>query len=144
MCLISVILISSLSCLLIPAKNNHAISPTIDQYIIEGETTGTQETRLYRAITTSQSELKALLKDISVKYGLDYQKMEAVVQCESGWQIDPPHNNISWGIAQFTPATWEDFGYGDIMNPYSQLEVMGKMWSKGLMSRWDCYKILFN
>lgn len=91
----------------------------------------------------SVSMLKEALSSVAVKYGLDYDQMSTVVSCESGWRIDPPHNNISWGIAQFTPATWKDYGTGDIMNPYMQLEVMGKMWKKGLMGRWDCYRILY-
>jgi hypothetical protein len=90
----------------------------------------------------TQQELKLYLASLVNKYGLDYDLMSAVIQCESGWQIDPPHNNISWGLCQFTPPTWDDFGYGDIMNPYAQLEVMVEMWSKGLEGRWDCYDVV--
>jgi hypothetical protein len=81
---------------------------------------------------------------MGVKYLLtttQSQEMMATITCESGWQIYPKPNNISWGIAQFTPATWKGFGYGDIMNPLSQLDTMAKMWSKGLANRWDCYRL---
>lgn len=95
-------------------------------------------------ILPSENEIKRYLREQSALYGLDYDKMSAVISCESGWRIDPPHNNISWGIAQFTPETWKDFGGGDIMDPYAQIRVMSIMWSKHLEGRWDCYHILFD
>ena len=92
--------------------------------------------------TYTREELKLALAAVAEKYGQEYEKMLAVIQCESGFLIDPPHNGISWGIAQFTKPTWQDFGYGDIMNPLIQLDVMGKMLNNGLIGRWDCAKIL--
>lgn len=78
------------------------------------------------------------------QYGGNYALISSVIDCEnSSWSVDPlPHNNVSWGFAQFTPATWKDFGHGEIMNPYSQIEVMVKMFNMGLSKRWDCAKIL--
>ncbi len=89
----------------------------------------------------SREVLTRYLQSAFTKYGIENEipTAEAVILCESGWQINPRHNNISWGIAQFTPSTWHDYGYGDIMNPLSQLDVMSKMWSKGLQDRWDCF-----
>ncbi len=89
--------------------------------------------------------LKGIAGEASIQYGLsgqDYQEMIDTIQCESGWQIYPKPNYISWGIAEFMPATWHDFGNGDIMDPIMQIKVMARMWSKGLMGRWDCAKIL--
>ena len=88
--------------------------------------------------------LKGYLGEVSIKYGLpanDYSEMVATIQCESGWQIYPKPNHISWGIAEFTPPTWQEFGYGDIMNPVSQINIMVKMWKVGLAKRWDCYRL---
>lgn len=92
----------------------------------------------------STEYLKDFASEVAIKYGLGptvSQEMMATIQCESSWSIDPPHNNISWGIAQFTPATWKEFGYGDIMNPQSQLTIMAKMWHNGLENRWDCWRL---
>lgn len=67
---------------------------------------------------------------------------EAVVACESGYNIYA-NNGISYGIAQFTPVTWKDFGHGDIFNPLTQLETMARMWKNPLLRlRWDCYRKL--
>jgi len=95
----------------------------------------------------SSERLKGFLYEKLALYGIEdqYDKAVAVVHCESSWKIDPrPHNGISLGIAQFTKPTWDDYGVGryEDINPYDQLSVMAKMWSKGLQKRWDCYKIL--
>lgn len=94
----------------------------------------------------SRAGLTRYLQDSFAKYGIESQvgMAENVISCESGFQVNPKHNNISWGITQMTPATWKDFGYGNIMNPYSQISVMAKMWKMGLQSRWDCYRNLYN
>lgn len=98
-----------------------------------------------RLYDQSTSYLKSYASEASIKYGLSptvSQEMMETIQCESGWRVDPPHNNISWGISQFTPDTWEQFGYGDIMNPVSQLNVMAMMWGEyHLQNRWDCYRL---
>jgi len=92
----------------------------------------------------TRERLNSYLEAVFIKYGIEDQIETAkkIISCESGFQINPKHNGISWGIAQFTKPTWEDFGKGDIMNPYSQLEVMAKMISMGLINRWDCAKLI--
>ena len=93
----------------------------------------------------STAFLKDTASEDAIKYGLSpiqYSQMMATIFCESGWQIDPKHNGISWGIAQFTKPTWKEFGYGDIMNPLTQLEVMASMIHRGLFNRWDCFRML--
>ena len=97
---------------------------------------------LYQGIQVTKENLKQVLAYEFGTYGLEsqIQTAEAVVACESGFQVDPPHNGVSWGIAQFTKPTWKDFGYGDIMNPLSQVQVMAKMFSRGLQNRWDCFR----
>jgi hypothetical protein len=88
--------------------------------------------------------LKDYASEESVKYGLtdaQHTILMATISCESGWNIHPKPNHISWGIVEFTPATWHDFGHGDIMNPITQIDTMIKMWSNGLENRWDCYRL---
>lgn len=87
--------------------------------------------------------LKDYAANMGIKYGLSplqFTNLVATIMCESGFQVDPKHNNISWGIGQFTKPTWDQFGRGDIMNPLIQLDVMVSMW-KNNSARWDCFRL---
>lgn len=93
-------------------------------------------------VKLTKNDIKEMVKNQFTLYGIEDQIPRAleVLQCEGGFNVDPlPHNGISWGVAQFTPPTWEDFGHGDIMNPYWQIKTMAKMWAMGLQNRWDCF-----
>jgi len=99
----------------------------------------------YQGVYISREGLTGFLSYEFAKYGIEdqYEKAVAVLNCESSWLIDVySKNQLSYGIAQFTPATWKDFGIGDYKNPYDQIKTLSKMWSLGLQSRWDCYTIL--
>lgn len=125
------------------AKNNIAISPTIDTYLFETEKESEYLKKSSQQVEVSERELKGFLKQVSIKYGTDYEEMSAVINCESGWKTDLySWNKSSYGIAQYTPATFEENCQGDYGNPFAQLECMGLMFKKGMQSRWDCWKML--
>lgn len=114
-------------------------SPTIDthQLAVPSKTAERPSKYVY-----STEFLKDYASEMAIQYGLtplQFTHMLSTIKCESDWQIYPKPNHISWGIAQFTPPTWKDFGHGDIMDPLVQLEIMAKMWKAGLQNRWDCY-----
>ena len=121
------------------AFNNYVKAPTIS---IEDSIADKPLDSGFRPYRLPLKEgLKEQLEIHFAEYGLksEVKKAIAVIDCESSWNWNPKPNGISWGIAQFTPPTWKDFGQGDIMNPYVQLETMAKMWKMGLQERWDCY-----
>lgn len=92
----------------------------------------------------SVKELKRFLLDVSAKYGQDYDVMENVIQCESGFQTNTfSRGEISYGVAQFTPPTFSEYCSGSYVDPYAQLSCMGKMFHDGLAARWDCYRQLY-
>ncbi len=94
----------------------------------------------------STDYLKDYVGEVSIKYGLtptQYQEMMAVIQAESGFQIYPKPNGVSWGIAQFIPSTFKLNCKGDLMNPVGQIDCMTKMWSKHQEAQWDEYCLLF-
>lgn len=100
----------------------------------------------YQGVRISREDLKSYLKEVFTKYGLENQigKAQRVIDCESSFLVDPPHNNSCRGIAQFQPLTWryvinKGWCYGDIMNPFSQLDCFSKLWSMGYQSWWQCY-----
>ena len=115
----------------------------ISNHIVIADKLLNLETRPYKEILITKENLKDALEYDFAQYGIsnEVQEAERVISCESSWNINAS-NKISYGIAQFTPATWKDFGYGDILNPLSQLDVMAKMWKDGLQGRWDCFRQL--
>jgi hypothetical protein len=125
-----------------PALNNVANAPTTDNKILE--TTKEEEiteTRLIVETPLTREELKKVLQDFAIEYGLNFEKMEATISCESGFQIDPPGNLVSRGVAQFTLDTWLAYcsDTDERLNPQKSFECMGAMWKKGLAYKWDCY-----
>ena len=105
-----------------------------------------KETRLWRAINASESELKGFLANVAVEYGLNYQEMADVIMCESGWRTDVfSAGNVSYGVAQFTRPTFDGYcqGFGEYEDPFAQLECMGFMFSKKMQGRWDCWRMLY-
>ena len=126
------------------ALNDTTKAPTISE--TKGEVHRDLNPTSLQKINPSVKELKDYLaKEVAI-YGGNYALLDDVIKCESGWRIDPPHNGISMGIAQFTESTWHDFclEYGEYedINPYSQLRCMVKMVNKGLIGRWDCFRML--
>jgi hypothetical protein len=89
--------------------------------------------------------LKQALNLVATKYGQDYQQMADVIQCESTWRTNVySWTGSSYGIAQFTQPTFQDYCTGSYKDPFAQLDCMGKMWQLGLQRRWDCYRNLFD
>lgn len=99
----------------------------------------------YAGILITREGLKSYLSEVFTYNGIeDYIPLaEKIILCESGWNIQAS-NGISFGILQFTPPTWADFGEGDIWNPHTQIRTMAKMIRLGLIGRWDCYQIVNN
>lgn len=125
------------------AENNTAISPIIDTYLFE-----TKKEPEYlkqssqQAINASESELKWFLKQVSIKYVQDYEKMEYTIQGESSFNpraVGP--GGVSIGIAQFTLPTWlgNCTKTDERTDPFKSLDCMGELWEKGEMYRWDVY-----
>lgn len=115
---------------------NNAVQPA---NAVKQPITGTS---YYQGVYISPESIKAVLAAEFSTYGIENQlaKAESVISCESGFEVNPKPNGISWGVAQFTKSTWQDFGIGDIMNPYMQIKVMATLWQMSEQWRWNCYK----
>lgn len=90
----------------------------------------------------SAQDIKALLKDTSVKYGLDYDKLWNTIDGESTfdpYRVGP--GGLSVGVAQYILSTWlgNCSDKDDRTNPVKALECMGRMWSQGREYEWDAY-----
>ena len=101
----------------------------------------------YRIVSTNKDGIVRLSADlgditrISVKYGLDYEKVLSTLYCESNLR----HYGVfgdqgrAYGIAQFHYPTFKRYCSGNYYDMYDQLECFGKMISKGLQNHWTCY-----
>lgn len=75
----------------------------------------------------------------AARYGVSGDYLISVMCCESGG--DPhavnPRTGDS-GLFQYNQQTWEDWGGGDIWDPYAQIEKTAWAFSQGLDSHWCC------
>lgn len=123
-------------------------SKTTQQYV-EVEINKTKEPEISTSPKKelyTREALRGYLKATFTKYGLEGQIpiAEAVIACESGFRVDPPHNNSCRGIAQFKKSTWDWFNKvrgtkTEFMNPHAQIEMMAWAWKQGYQNQWECY-----
>lgn len=83
---------------------------------------------------------KIALRQYSQQYGVDYDLLYEIVQCESSWNDKAVGDNgKAYSLAQFHRPTFDRFCEGEYENPFNQLECMAKMFSEGLQDHWTCY-----
>lgn len=99
----------------------------------------------YQGVYISREVLIGYLETVFEKEGLKDRISEAkrVISCESGFQVDPPHNNSCRGVAQFKEATFSAYCKGDLMNPFRQLDCMAKLWRERHENWWECYTMYY-
>lgn len=100
---------------------------------------------------TYKSMMEKSLEALADTYDLSYQDMHKTIDCESTWNpnaFNPNDPNGSRGIAQFQSPTFYYYAKQlglykpDIWNPFTQIEVMSFMWSRGLAYHWSCWNNL--
>lgn len=90
--------------------------------------------------------LKGYVGEVSIKYGLSgqqYQDMMNIVTCESNWNV-LAFNDLgnSYGVAQYQPTTFKENCSGDYKDPVAQLNCMAQMIKRGMIERWDCFRLV--
>lgn len=113
-------------------------------------TGGTQTTQTppkeVKKATPTKAELKGFLKEVSLKYGVDYNQLEQTIQGESGFiPTRVGDDGRSIGIAQYTLPTWYDFcgNTDERLDPYKSMDCMARMFSMGKQRRWTVWKNLY-
>lgn len=90
-------------------------------------------------------EIKQRIADLSQKYGLDYEQLSSVIQCESQFKTSATGDKgLAFGIAQFHLATFNGFCKGDYYNTFDQLECMAYMFSINQAKHWSCFNRLYS
>lgn len=93
----------------------------------------------------SPAQIKKRIANLSHKYGLDYDQLHDVLQCESNLMPDRyGDSGLAFGIAQFHKETFDQFCSGDYYNTDDQLVCMAKMFKKGKANHWSCFRRLYD
>lgn len=91
------------------------------------------------------NEPKYLIGLYAAKYGVSYDELSKVIQCESGFDhLVCEHggycdNGKAYGIAQFHHPTFKAYCTGNYYDMEDQIRCMTKMFSVGEQSHWSCY-----
>lgn len=133
--------------------NNYAKAPTISVYRGEGMQTICKIETIARSpinalsddLNPTSDEIKLALTSISVKYGLDYQQLYVVNECESNFNNKAKGDfGKANGVAQFWYSTFAKNCAGlDYKSARDQLECQGKMWLMRQQNEWTCFKKFF-
>lgn len=122
-----------------------AISPTIDDYVVQAETLK-EDSSLEEKVYTKE-QIKELIYDIAIKEGLseDYYK---TLFCESSFKYNAIGPSGEIGVAQYLKSTWDYFNKLrgtslDIYNTKHQLELTAWAWKNGLQFHWVCYNKIY-
>ena len=72
------------------------------------------------------------------------QTLEALIQCESGWEHDRyGDTGRAYGLLQFWKGTFNQYCEGDYYSAQDQLICGEEMLEAGLGFHWSCYNKLY-
>jgi hypothetical protein len=95
-------------------------------------------------IVPTIAQIKQHIADVSQKYGLDYDQLSSVIQCESAFNsVKYGDKGKAFGVAQFHKATFDEYCSGNYYNSIDQLNCMAKMFSTGGAGNWSCFNKLY-
>jgi len=93
----------------------------------------------------SESEVRSHIRKAANKYGVNYEKLLCVANCESGLNNCAVNRaGKSYGLFQFKKSTWQDsylnpeYHQKDYWDPKWAAMATAEMWSRGLSTHWDC------
>jgi len=141
-----VVLISSLSCWILSAKNNIIYAPKISDFKAGYENTLLQNKPTTDDIIALQAGLKGYLAEKCAKYGNEFSELlSKLANCESGFKnicIVDTNEKLSCGIFMFQKATFYGNCEGKWLNPFDQIDCAIKLIENGkLKVHWvNCSK----
>ena len=127
--------------LAIPNTKGFALAP--QQSDITG---GTMETLFIRSSSMTgrltKDEIKGFLKEMSQKYGIDYNTFLAVATCESGLNYTAiGDNRTSFGVFQIHLPAHPNVSEEEALDPYFNIEWSAEKFKKD-PTIWTCYAII--
>ena len=96
--------------------------------------------------TPTTEEVKKAVVFIANNMGLNADQFYRTIQCESGFNYDPPRWNdagLAYGVAQFHADTFYGNCKGDYYSARDQIVCMATMWKEKIQWPWTCFTDLF-
>lgn len=88
-------------------------------------------------------DLKEIASSTAKSYGLNTEHFQAVIGCESNWDITATSTTGDYGIAQWNKKYHPELSDEQISDPYSAIDLMAKAWKAGHASWWVCYNSIY-
>ncbi len=88
------------------------------------------------APTPSTESIESIIVGAAAEFGLSPDYLVAVAMCESSLNPYAVSPAGYYGLFQFGPVTWSEFGYGSIWDPVAQSRTAARMLADGHHRRW--------
>ncbi len=88
------------------------------------------------APTPSVASVESIIVSAADEFGLSRDYLLAVAMCESSLNPYAVSPAGYYGLFQFGPITWSEFGYGSIWDPVAQSRTAARMLADGHHRRW--------
>ncbi|HEX2241595.1 MAG TPA: transglycosylase SLT domain-containing protein [Actinomycetota bacterium] len=80
--------------------------------------------------------MESIIVGAAEEFGLSPDYLVAVAMCESSLNPYAVSPAGYYGLFQFGPITWSEFGYGSIWDPVAQSRTAARMLADGHHRRW--------
>jgi hypothetical protein len=154
-----IVCLTIISCIIFDALEQNSVltysKPILIQQAIASEEVP-MEVLIEIKYDWTEERVKQEIKTAADKYGVSYEKMNAVVKCESGYDIDIQSHHIlnygrelSFGLAQWHIPAGNRTAEGKVitkemaLNPIIALDAMAYYFSIGNAKAWTCYRDLY-
>lgn len=100
--------------------------------------------------TYSEQQIKVIVDEYSIKYGVDSTRVLETIRCESRFKnvqsgiVSQGIREDSWGIVQIHLPSHPTISKQQALQPEFALEWMVKQFSNGKAKQWSCYRTLYS
>lgn len=142
--------------ILIDVKRAEGVQDVHFIEVAEAATSTPQEVRIEVVTDWTRERVREQIQIAAAKYGTSFEKMDATVNCESGYRPDiQSHWTLSygreesWGVAQWHLPSRNRDASGNLitkemaLDPVQALDAMAYHFSIGNARLWTCYRDIY-
>ncbi|MFN2525564.1 MAG: transglycosylase SLT domain-containing protein [Actinomycetota bacterium] len=94
--------------------------------------------------TDPVDKIESVIIKAADEFGLSRDYLISVAMCESSLNPYAVSPAGYYGLFQFGPVTWSEFGYGSIWDPVAQSRTAARMLAEGHHRRWPVCSLVSN